>query len=84
MFQQAIVHYQKAIEINPADYQDEPVVLYNVACFYAHAGDKERSLYLLESAVDKGWGDKAWLETDSDLGSLRDLPRFQTLLDGID
>jgi len=64
--------------------QDEPVVLYNVACFYAHAGDKERSLDLLESAVDKGWGDKAWLETDSDLDSLRDLPRFQALLDGID
>jgi len=60
--------------------QDEPVVLYNVACFYAHAGDKERSLELLESAVEKGWGDKAWLETDSDLDSLRDLPRFQALL----
>jgi adenylate cyclase len=64
--------------------QDEPVVLYNVACFYAHAGDKDRSLELLESAVDKGWGDKAWLETDSDLDSLRDLPRFQALLDRID
>jgi adenylate cyclase len=59
---------------------DEPVVLYNVACFYAHAGDKERSLDLLEEAVEKGWGDKAWLETDSDLDSLRSLPRFQALL----
>jgi adenylate cyclase len=59
---------------------DEPVVLYNVACFYAHAGDKERSLDLLEQAVEKGWGDKAWLETDSDLDTLRSLPRFQALL----
>jgi adenylate cyclase len=64
--------------------QNEPVVLYNVACFYAHAGDKDRSLELLESAVEKGWGDKAWLETDSDLDSLRNLPRFQALLQKIE
>jgi adenylate cyclase len=64
--------------------QDEPVVLYNVACFYTHAGDTDRALELLESAVDKGWGDKAWLETDSDLDPLRELPRFQALLQQID
>ena len=63
--------------------QDEPVVLYNVACFHAHAGDKERAMELLERAVDKGWGDKAWLETDSDLDSLREMPRFQALLNQI-
>ncbi|MFC1796098.1 tetratricopeptide repeat protein [Pseudomonadota bacterium] len=63
--------------------QDEPVVLYNVACFYVHAGDKDRALELLESAIDKGWGDKAWLETDSDLDSIRDLPRFRELLERI-
>ena len=64
--------------------QDEPVVLYNVACFYTHAGDTDRALELLESAVEKGWGDKAWLETDSDLDPLRDIPRFQALLQRID
>jgi adenylate cyclase len=64
--------------------QDEPVVLYNVACFYAHAGDEDRSLDLLERAVEKGWGDKAWLETDSDLDTLRHLPRFRELLEKID
>ena len=64
--------------------QDEPVVLYNVACFYTHAGDVDKALELLERAVDKGWGDKAWLETDSDLDSLRQLPRFQAILDRIE
>ena len=64
--------------------EDEPVVLYNVACFYTHAGDVDKALDLLERAVDKGWGDKAWLETDSDLDSLRDLPRFQSILARID
>jgi adenylate cyclase len=64
--------------------QDEPVVLYNVACFYTQAGDLEKALDLLERAVENGWGDKAWLETDSDLDSLRELPRFQAILAGID
>ncbi len=64
--------------------ENEPVVLYNVACFYAMKGDPDRSLELLERAVERGWGDRAWLETDSDLDSLRADPRFKALLDRID
>ncbi len=64
--------------------REEPLVLYNTACFFAVKGDADRSIELLESAVDKGWGDKAWLETDSDLDAVRDDPRFQALLDRID
>lgn len=63
--------------------QDEPVVLYNVACFYAMKGDADRSIELLGRAVDHGWGDRAWLETDCDLDSLRDDPRFQALMERI-
>jgi adenylate cyclase len=64
--------------------QDEPVVLYNVACFYALQGDHERSIELLTRAIDQGWGDKEWLETDSDLNVLRKDPRFKALLARID
>ena len=64
--------------------ENEPVVLYNIACFYALEGDTERTLELLERAVEKGWGDRAWLESDSDLESLRDEPRFQKLLNRIE
>ena len=60
--------------------QDEPVVLYNVACFYAEQGDHERSIDLLERAVSLGWGDRAWMEHDSDLDPLQDHPRFKALL----
>jgi adenylate cyclase len=63
--------------------EKEPVVLYNVACFYAMQGDKDRSLELLTRAVEQGWGDRAWLETDSDLDSLRADHRFTDLLEGI-
>lgn len=59
---------------------NEPVVLYNVACLYTGVGDIERAIDLLEAAVGKGWGDRAWMETDSDLVPLHEHPRFQALL----
>ena len=59
---------------------EEPLVLYNVACTCALLGETDRSLDLLEKAVNLGWGDRAWLETDSDLDSLRELARFKKLL----
>ena len=63
--------------------QDEPVVLYNVACFYVGQGDLERAVDLLERAVSLGWGDRAWMEHDSDLDPLHEHPRFVALLDKI-
>ena len=60
--------------------REEPMVLYNVACTYALEGETERAMELLENAISLGWGDRAWLETDSDLDSLRDIPRFKFLL----
>jgi adenylate cyclase len=62
---------------------DEPVVLYNVACTYALLGETLRALDLLDKAVELGWGDRAWLETDSDLNSLHSEARFQALLDKV-
>ena len=43
-------------------------------------GKKERAIDLLEQAVSLGWGDRAWMENDSDLEPLREEPRFQALL----
>ena len=63
---------------------NEPVVLYNVACFYTGLGDNDRAIDLLEQAVDQGWGDRAWMENDSDLAPLHAEPRFQALLSKID
>ncbi len=63
--------------------ENEPAVLYNATCFYAMLGDTDRSLELLALAVEQGWGNRAWLETDSDLDSLRADPRFTALLEGI-
>jgi adenylate cyclase len=60
--------------------EKEPNLLYNAACFYALQGDIDRSLELLARAVELGWGNRDWLETDSDLDSLRADPRFIALL----
>jgi len=59
---------------------DEPMVCYNAACTFAVLGDSERALELLERAVELGWGDRAWMENDSDFVSLHDMPRFNALL----
>lgn len=60
--------------------QDEPVVLYNLACFYVEQDDHERALDLLERAISLGWGDRPWMENDSDLDPLHEHPRFRALL----
>ena len=63
--------------------ENEPAVLYNAACFFALKGDIDRSLELLARAVEVGWGNRDWLETDSDMDSLREDPRFIALLKGM-
>ena len=59
---------------------NEPHYLYNTACVYVALGRNEHALGLLERAVDLGWGDRAWIENDSDLAALRPDPRFAALL----
>jgi adenylate cyclase len=61
----------------------EPAVLYNAACFYSMQGDIDRSMELLARAVELGWGNRAWLDTDSDLDALRADQRFVALLEGM-
>lgn len=67
---------ERALALEP----EEPSVLYNVACYYARAGDSERSMDLLERAVLPGSANRVWMEHDSDLDALRELPRFKAYL----
>jgi len=67
---------ERALEAAP----DESSVLYNVACMYSMMGNKERAIALIDEAVTKGFGYRAWLERDGDLDPLRDDPRFQAIL----
>ena len=75
----AVEYARRALTINP----DDPLLLYNIACMHALLGNPNDSLDCLEKAVDKGYGQKDWVEHDSDLNSLRELPRFQRILEGM-
>jgi non-specific serine/threonine protein kinase len=61
---------------------DEPITLYNIACVYSLMGGRnEDALGCLETAVENGFGERAWFENDPDLHAVREEPRFQALLD---
>lgn len=70
---------RRALTINP----DDPLLLYNISCMYSLLGNPDESLNCLEKAVDKGYGQKDWVAHDTDLDSLRELPRFQRIIEGM-
>jgi serine/threonine protein kinase/Tfp pilus assembly protein PilF len=67
---------QRALQIDPS----HPVMLYNIACFHALAGRVDLALDHLERAMELGFHHSDWLQTDPDLGNVRDHPRFRELL----
>ncbi|MGK2961470.1 MAG: protein kinase domain-containing protein [Gemmatimonadaceae bacterium] len=66
----------RAIAADP----DDPMLLYNVACTYTQLGRIDDALAALEQAVDRGFGDKGWMEHDSDLDPLRETSRYQAIV----
>jgi adenylate cyclase len=72
----AIAWAERAIEAS----DEEPIIFYNSACTFAVLGEANRALDLLERAVALGWGDREWIQNDSDLASLHGNPRFRDVL----
>jgi len=59
----------------------DSIVIYNAACFFALAGEVDRSLDCLENCYFRVGGlNREWLVHDSDLDSVRAHPRFARLL----
>jgi serine/threonine protein kinase/tetratricopeptide (TPR) repeat protein len=67
---------RRAVQSDPHN----PLMLYNVGCLYAMAGNRGLALDHLERAIELGMRNKDWLTTDPDLASVRDDPRFAALL----
>ena len=68
---------RRAVAVDPTD----TGTLYNVACLYSsQLRMKDEAMDYLEKAVDNGFAQKAWIENDDDLASLRDMPRYKALL----
>jgi adenylate cyclase len=59
---------------------DDPMLLYNVACIRALAGQAEDALDCLEKAVKTGLVEKTWITKDSNLDTLHAQPRYQALV----
>jgi serine/threonine protein kinase/Flp pilus assembly protein TadD len=72
---QALEYIRRSLAIDPED----SGMLYNIACAYSLLGMSDEALSSLETAVDKGFGHKEWIEHDSDLDSIRGTPRFQAI-----
>ena len=67
---------RRALALDP----DDPAILYNVACNLAGLGEVEEAITCLERTVKVGAAYKEWMENDTDLDPLRDIPRFRTLV----
>jgi tetratricopeptide (TPR) repeat protein len=75
--------YTKAIEIVTAgleEWPDHPAMLYQLACYYALAGDREQALDHFERACAGSPKVKTWQADDSDLDAIRNDPRFTAAL----
>ena len=68
----------KGIEQNPND----PIIIYNAACFYALIDDKTAAIDYLKKAIDSGFGNYEYIKHDPDLDSLRKEPGFIALIQG--
>ena len=67
---------RRARRIDP----DDPMLLYNLGCIHALAGDLEDAMDCLERAASGGLLQKGWYEHDGDLEPVRSHPRFKALL----
>lgn len=73
---EAIKWINKGLDLYPEDES----TLFNGACLFAKNGNKEKAISLLEIAINKGHGNREWIEQDRDYDSLRNEPRFKALI----
>lgn len=76
---QAPANLEKAVSMGA----DSPTDLYNVACGYAVLKQPEKALDWLDRAVAAGFRNRRLIESDEDLESLRETPRFQKIVSGL-
>ena len=74
----AIAEHKLAIASRP----ELPDLYYNVACYYARAGDVDLAFDWLAQSIARGFGRMSLLETDEDLAELRKDPRFELMKKG--
>lgn len=76
--EEAKIEMQKGIEQNPND----PIIVYNAACFYALIDDKTAAIENLKKAIDNGFENYNYIKHDPDIKSLQNEPDFIALMKG--
>ena len=61
-----------------------PYDLYDLACSYARNKDSKKALRYLRRAVEAGFDQRDYMESDSDLESLRETAEFKEILSSMD
>ncbi len=74
---EAVEQYKQVLNNEP-DYN--PSLDYNIACYYALAGQTRQGMEWLKKAIDHGHNNRELIQTDPDLENLRKLPEFLELL----
>ena len=59
---------------------NDPMLLYNLGCIHALAGNSEEALDCLQQAIAGGLSQKNWFLQDGDLDAIRSHSRFQELM----
>jgi hypothetical protein len=72
-YNEAVEAYQKIAANN------NPTVLYNLACSYARLNNKDKAFEWLTKAINAGFSQATQLNSDTDLASLREDGRFKDL-----
>lgn len=78
-----MARYPEAVAANAEAAKGEaqrPTALYNLSCAYALTGQHEKAIEAAAKAVEAGFRTRYYYESDEDLASVRDDPRFQALL----
>ena len=58
---------------------DDSMVFYNLACSYSLTDRIDESITALNKAVQLGYEDSKWMDTDPDLNKVRTDPRYQSI-----
>jgi tetratricopeptide (TPR) repeat protein len=75
-YREAVAAHERAA----ASPSERAAALFNLACGYALLGQKEKAIDSAEKAVGAGLRARWYYEHDPDLASVRDEPRFKTLV----
>ena len=63
---------------------EQPIVLYNMSCYFALAGNKAQSLSWLGRALRMEAGLRKLIDDETDFDGLRDDPDFQLIVGALD